>query len=103
MGTAKFTSISKQDLKEIRDFIAQDNPKTATKYMGILKQRCTMLADAPGLGVCREQYCGLHKFPVGSYLIFYRPSKTGIEVIRIIHGSRDIEAILNSSDGSSVV
>lgn len=98
MGTAKFTPISKADLKEIKDFIAQDSPKTASRYMGMLKQKCKMLANSPGLGVCWEEYCGLHKFPVDNYLIFYRPSKTGIEVIRIIRGSRDIETILNSTN-----
>lgn len=97
MGTAKFTPLSKGDLKEIRDFIAQDNKKIASRYMNILKKKCDMLADSPGLGVCREDYCGLYKFPVDDYLIFYRPSKTGIEVIRVLHGKRDIKVILNSN------
>ena len=30
-----------------------------------------------------------------NYLIFYLPTKEGIEVVRIIHGSRDIETIFN--------
>jgi toxin ParE1/3/4 len=32
-----------------------------------------------------------------SYLIVYRPTDTGIEVIRVLHAARDIEAILESS------
>lgn len=95
MSEAKFTRLAQLDLKEIRDFIAQDNKKMASKYMEILKQKCVMLAASPEIGVCREEYCGLYKFPVDNYLIFYRPSKIGIEVIRILHGSRDIKALLN--------
>ncbi len=95
MGTARFTPLSRSDLKEIRDFIAQDNPKIAAKYM-MLKQKCDLLANSPGLGVCREEYYGLHKFSVDHYLIFYRPSQSGIEVIRILHSNRDVERILKS-------
>ena len=98
MSTAKFTLLARLDLKEIRDFIAQDNKKIASRYMHILKQKCEILAISPGLGICKEEYCGLHKFPVDNYLIFYRPSKTGIEVIRILHGKRDIKSILNPED-----
>ena len=53
-----------------------------------------MLADNPGLGVQRQEYLGLYKFPVDDYLIFYRPSADGIDVIRVLHGSRDVENIL---------
>ena len=95
MGTARFTPLARNDLQDIKDYIAQDNPKAATKYMGILKQKCTMLAKTPTIGVCREEYCGLYKFPIGSYLIFYRITDIGIEVIRILHGARDIQNILN--------
>lgn len=63
--------------------------------MQILKQKCEMLAISPGLGICQEAFCGFHKFPVNKYLIFYGPSKTGIEAIRILHGKPDIQAILN--------
>jgi toxin ParE1/3/4 len=29
-----------------------------------------------------------------SYLVFYRPVAEGIEVIRVLHGARDLEAAL---------
>jgi len=95
MGTARFTPLARKDLKEIKAYIAKDNPKAAAQYMGILKQKCDLLAQTPTIGVCREEYCNLYKFPVEKYLIFYRITETGIEVIRIIHGSRDIQSILN--------
>ena len=95
MGTAKFTPLARKDLQEIKAYIAQDTPKVAKQYMDILKQKCNMLAQTPTIGVCREDYCKLYKFPVDNYLIFYRITKSGIEVIRILHGSRDIQRILN--------
>ncbi|WP_396127361.1 type II toxin-antitoxin system RelE/ParE family toxin [Acidicapsa acidisoli] len=30
-----------------------------------------------------------------NWLIFYQPKHQGIEVVRVIHGSRDIEALLD--------
>ncbi len=96
MASARFTPLALNDLKEIRDFIAKDKSGIASQYMTMLKQKCELLASSPGLGVQREEYCKLYKFPVDSYLIFYRPSQTGIDVIRILYGNRDIDSIFNS-------
>ena len=30
------------------------------------------------------------KMPVGHYVIFYQPTEDSIDVVRILHGSRDI-------------
>jgi toxin ParE1/3/4 len=95
MGTAQFTPLARNDLQDIKVYISQDNPKTAAQYLGILKQKCDILAQTPTIGVCREEYCNLYKFPVDKYLIFYRITASGIEVIRILHGARDIQSILN--------
>ena len=94
MKSVGFTPLARSDLKEIYDFISRDNPKVATDYLLIIKKHCELLADNPKLGVKREEYYGLYKFPVDNFLIFYRPSQLGIEVIRVLHSSRDIESIL---------
>jgi toxin ParE1/3/4 len=101
MGILRFTLLARNDLKAIRDFIALDKPKAASQYMSILKQHCQRLADFPFMGVQPAEYCGLYKFPVDEYLIFYRPSQTGIEVIRVIHSSRDIEPLLKPDQHES--
>lgn len=95
MGSAQYTSLTRNDLQEIKAYIAQNNPKAATQYMGILKQKCDLLAQTPTIGVCREEYCNLYKFPADKYLIFYRITESGIEVIRILQSARDIQSILN--------
>ena len=33
---------------------------------------------------------GLRSLPLGNYIIFYRPIDDGIEVVRILHGARDL-------------
>lgn len=96
MGTVLFTSLARKDLKEMRDFIAQDKPMAASKYLAIIKQKCELLANYPTLGVQRQEYCGLYKFPIDNYLIFYRISTNGIDIIRILHSSRDVDLIINN-------
>lgn len=56
---------------------------------------CRMLARSPLLGRSREDLgSNLRSFPVGDYLIFYVPSKTGITVVRILSGYRDLDKLL---------
>jgi toxin ParE1/3/4 len=93
----KLTLLARQDLWAIHDYIAANNPKTAKRYIVTLKETCQNLADTPGIGVSRQEYHGLYKFPVGDYLIFYRTGQNGIEVIRILHGSRDVESIFKDA------
>jgi toxin ParE1/3/4 len=57
----------------------------------------------PGMGSPREVanplMVGIRAWQIrgfASYLIFYRPSSDGIEVIRVLHGARDIETILEA-------
>lgn len=94
MARFKLTPLARSDLQDIHDYIAADNPKVARQYLNILKQKCQQLAESPGPGLQREEYDDLYRFPVGNYLIFYRPTAEGIDVIRILHGARDIERII---------
>ena len=38
---------------------------------------------------------GVRSFPFGRYVIFYAPIDKEIVVIRVLHGSRDIDAVFN--------
>jgi toxin ParE1/3/4 len=40
-----------------------------------------------------ELHPGLQSFPVGKYLIFYMPIHGGIEIVRVLHGMMDIDAL----------
>jgi len=53
-----------------------------------------LLADQPRLGVAREDLAsGLGMLVYGRYLIFYRYENEIVRVARIIHSSRDTDAI----------
>ncbi|MGZ8955554.1 MAG: type II toxin-antitoxin system RelE/ParE family toxin [Methylovulum sp.] len=42
----------------------------------------------------RELKAGLRSQTVGNYLIFYFPLEDGVDIVRVLHGSRDIENLL---------
>jgi toxin ParE1/3/4 len=53
-------------------------------------------------GSTRAELEGLRVFPVkgfANYLLFYRPFPRGIELIRVLHGARDIPSILQQNPG----
>jgi toxin ParE1/3/4 len=63
----------------------------------------------PGIGTLYEPdevlYSDLRYFPVSRfrmYLVFYREIPGGIEVLRVLHGARDIQRILAEEFGVDV-
>ena len=51
------------------------------------------------MGIAREEIApSLRSFPVDKFLIFYRLTKQGIEVVRILPGQKDIERIFREGE-----
>jgi toxin ParE1/3/4 len=86
---------AESDLDEIWWTIAQDSPNNADKFLDRIQTSCLRLADFPQMGTSRNQLkAGLRSQPVGHYLVFYFPLEDGVDMVRVLHGSRDIEALL---------
>lgn len=86
---------AESDLEEIWWYIAQDNPNNADIFLDRIQETCLALADFPNMGTNRNNLkMGLRSQPVGNYLIFYFPLEDGIDIVRVLHGSRDIESLL---------
>ncbi|PSB40942.1 type II toxin-antitoxin system RelE/ParE family toxin [filamentous cyanobacterium Phorm 6] len=87
---------AEQDLLDIWDYIADDSFDRADEFLDRVEIKLQTLARNPGLGRRRQELLpGLQSFPLGNYVVFYREIENGIEVIRILHGSRDIEDIFS--------
>ena len=83
------------DVLEIWEYIARDNPSAADGLLDRLHALFRRLMDHPELGVNAEKLApGLRMFPTGNYIVFYRPTSTAIELVRVLHGARDITADL---------
>jgi toxin ParE1/3/4 len=83
------------DLEGIVDYIARDKPTAAREWLAKVRATCQILAENPQVGEVREGFGvpGCRSFSVGNYVVFFRPIDDGIEVSRVIHGSRDMRNI----------
>lgn len=94
MSRYHLTPAASQDLDDIYDYLAQRNPAAAARVIDDLRQRCRALADFPGMGRrCGELAPGLRCSPVRGYIIVYRPTDDGVEIVRIVHGARNLPAL----------
>ena len=86
-----------EDLREIRDHIAKDSPDAARRMMVRFVNAFRLLAKRLELGHAREDLLqpGIRFWPVGEYLILYVAARTPIEILAVVHGARDVPAIVN--------
>lgn len=96
MSRYKLSVPARQDLREIRDYIARDSVAAARKVLARLTQALRSISEMPGQGHTRKDLTDLpvRFWPVGSYLIVYDPERRPVEVLRVLHGARDVERIL---------
>jgi toxin ParE1/3/4 len=82
------------DLDEIWLYIAQDDPNAADRFLDLIEERCQLLAENPLMGRSRPDLAPyLRSFPVGGYVIFYLPMENGVEIVRVVSGARNLEAL----------
>lgn len=84
------------DLREIWSYIAKDSEFYADGWIRQLNEHIEYLAQHNGR--CRprpELFPNLRSSGLKEYVIFYNPlGDSGVEVIRILHSSRDINPTL---------
>jgi toxin ParE1/3/4 len=91
MGQVRVTEQADVDLLEIALYISQDDPRASERFIDKIAEKCRLLATASEIGPMRPEIARqIRSFPCGSYIIFYRAADFGIEVIRVLHGARDL-------------
>ena len=71
--------------------MAQDDPVAADRWLDTLEEKLGLLADNPLMGAARPDIAPeLRYYPVGNSLLLYRLVSGGIEVVRVVHGARDL-------------
>jgi len=85
-----FSSRSAEDLRKIVEYISADDAAAAERFGLVLISQAEMLAQAPFIGVPMPERPGARLFPVGSYLIIYRPDPKceTVRILRFWHGAR---------------
>jgi toxin ParE1/3/4 len=84
------------DLLDIWAYIAVDNPNAADKLLDDINEKCNLLSENTKLGQARPEIAeDMRYFPIKNYVILYKEQQIGIEIVRVLHGSRDIEALFH--------
>jgi toxin ParE1/3/4 len=92
-----------QDLWRIAAYLVDMSRSAgpASRFLKAAETSFQALAEMPLIGASREysnpDLAGIRMWQVKgfeNYLIFYRTTVAGIEVVRVLHARRDIESIL---------
>ncbi len=93
---------AERDLEESFVFIGEKNLDAALDFLAAAEEAFDLLAQLPHLGSPREfrstrlrNVRMWHIKGFEDYLIFYRVTAQGIEILRVLHGKRDIESIFS--------
>ena len=80
------------DLAEIDLYIRAENPAAADRLLASFQAKFALLATNPEMGHRRDELRpGIRSFPLGTYVAFHRIAGKVIEIVRVLHGRRDIE------------
>ena len=89
-----FRPAAERDLDEIWLYIAFDNPAAADAVVDQIQKRTQQLSAFPQTGRLRPEIAeDARSVPVGTYLILYRESENFIDIVRVVHGARDLTAL----------
>ena len=87
-----WTDPAVEDLQSIWDYIARDSPVYATEFVGSIVSAVERLEAFPGLGrqVPEANSRDIRELIFRNYRIMYRVHKDAVQILAVIHGSRDL-------------
>lgn len=92
--------LARQDLIEQGKYLAKENMEIVDRFLAATQSTLAQIAQMPLIGSPRQyrnpRLTGIRMWPIKGFenhFIFYRIIENNVEVIRILHGARDIEGI----------
>ncbi|HEY2647345.1 MAG TPA: type II toxin-antitoxin system RelE/ParE family toxin [Candidatus Acidoferrales bacterium] len=93
----RLTPYAEADLDQIWDYIVHEtgNTEIARHQIGSITSRFFLLSKHPHLGRSRDSDIGIGRrsYAVGRYVNFNCFDEGDVLILRVAHGSRDIEAL----------
>ena len=100
MRRLRITPRASQDLIEIWNHIADDGVEIADRFIDELDETMRKISRHPGIGRERQELAPrIRSFPHQHYVIFCRVRSNCIEIVRVLHGARDVDESFET-DGS---
>jgi toxin ParE1/3/4 len=91
VSQVRFTRRARQDLLDIWLYIAPQNPVAADRVFDRIEESCQLLREHPQLGPVRPEIADdARALVIERWLALYRLKEHGVQVVRIIDGSREL-------------
>ena len=94
---------AREDLIEIYVYLAERSTDAAERFLRMAESTFLRISELPGLGRRWEsplaKLAGLRVTSIPkfrNYLVFYKPVSSGIKIIRVLHGARDLHRLIES-------
>ena len=94
----RFREVALRDIDAITDYLEKIDPDLADRFEASVQEVAALALKYPGLGRTLEALPPSLRearflIPRGfrNYVVYYLPVATGIDVLRIVHGARDLE------------
>jgi len=88
----QWTPTAEKDLEEIAYYIAVEDgrPSVADRLIDAIVRKCEQYSNQPVMGSLESDLGeNLRSFSHKRYVVIYRPTDDGIEIMRVVDGSRD--------------
>lgn len=102
MKPAVLTPAARRDLADATDWIAKDNPAAARALRNAVITAASRSGEHPRIGTVRPdlakeriRFVVLRGFP---YILVYAADKMPLRILRLLHGTRDLQAVLRDLD-----
>jgi toxin ParE1/3/4 len=91
MAALRRTRRAVRDLLDVWWYVAELDPDAADRLVRAIDAKAVLLSENPRLGPERPDLAaGLRYFPVSRYVLLYREIPGGVEIVRCVHGARDL-------------
>jgi toxin ParE1/3/4 len=94
-----------QDLIEISTYISSDNLDAGDRFIYAAEATFQLIATTPGIGkfsgFTNPEVAQVRQYPIKgfpNYLILYQLTEDTIEIVRVLHGARNLENTLTETE-----
>lgn len=84
-----------RDVDEIWEWIAADDVRAADRLSARIAEATDRLTDFPESGTPRAELgSGIRSLVVGRYVVLYRVGADSVDIVRVVHGARELRGLI---------
>ena len=96
MNRAIISLAAQEELLSIWEYVLKQSGsgEVADRLIDRIFSKSELYSSQPLLGEARPDLAeNVRCFVVGSYVVYYRPHDSGLEILQVVHGARDIRTV----------